>query len=96
MLVLSNVSFLVKIIKEYMLLLNTTYPFSGSSDEIRGLVQGYRDAYKEDGEAIRAHKNYFFIRDWYAPLMIEFEKRLNGIAMMKPMSLTVVGEEQSE
>lgn len=85
-----------KELKGYMLLLNTTYPFSGSSDEIWGLVQGYRDAYKEDDEAIRAHKNYFFIRDWYEPLMIEFEKRLNGIANMKPMSLTVVGEEQSE
>lgn len=85
-----------KELRGYMLYLNAGYPFSGTMQDVRGLVQGYREAYREDDEAIRAHKNYFFIRDWYEPLMIEFEKRLNGIAMMKPMSLTVVGEEQSE
>lgn len=85
-----------KELRGYMLYLNAGYPFSGTMQDVRGLVQGYREAYREDDEAIRAHKNYFFIRDWYEPLMIEFEKRLNGIANMKPMSLTVVGEEQSE
>lgn len=79
-------------LKEYMLMINNGYPFSGSSDEIPNKIQGYKDYFNEDDKAIRNHKNYYIIRDLYEPLMSEFEKRLNGIAQMKPMSFTEVGE----
>lgn len=80
-------------LKEYMLLLNNTYPFSGSSDVIPMIVNEYRKKYKNDDAAIRSHDNYYIIRDTYEPLMADFEKRLDGIAQMKAMSLTEVGEE---
>jgi hypothetical protein len=80
-------------LKEYMLLLNNTYPFSGSSDVIPKIVEEYRNKYKNDDIAIRKHDNYYIIRDTYEPLMADFEKRLDGIAQMKAMSLTEVGEE---
>lgn len=80
-------------LKEYMLLLNNTYPFTGSSDVIPKVVEEYRNKYKNDDIAIRKHDNYYIIRDTYEPLMADFEKRLDGIAQMKAMSLTEVGEE---
>ena len=80
-------------LKEYMLLLNNTYPFSGSSDVIPKIVEEYRNKYKNDDIAIRKHDNYYIIRDTYEPLMADFEKRLDGIAQMKAMSLTEVGKE---
>lgn len=80
-------------LKTYMLLLNNTYPFSGSSNEIPMIVNEYRKKYKDDDAAIRSHDNYYIIRDTYEPLMADFEKRLDGIAQMKAMSLTEVGEE---
>lgn len=80
-------------LKEYMLLLNNTYPFSGSPDIIPKIVEEYRNKYKNDDIAIRKHDNYYIIRDTYEPLMADFEKRLDGIAQMKAMSLTEVGEE---
>lgn len=79
-------------LKEYMLMINNGYPFSGSSDEIPNKIQGYKDYFNEDDKAIRNHDNYYIIRDTYEPLMYDFEKRLNYIAQMKPMSLTEVGE----
>ena len=84
---------MLKELKEYMLLLNNTYPFSGSSDVIPMIVNEYRKKYKNDDAAIRSHDNYYIIRDTYEPLMADFEKRLDGIAQMKAMSLTEVGEE---
>lgn len=80
-------------LKEYMLLLNNTHPFTGSSDVIPKVVEEYRNKYKNDDIAIRKHDNYYIIRDTYEPLMADFEKRLDGIAQMKAMSLTEVGEE---
>ena len=79
-------------LKEYLLMINNGYPFSGSSDEIPNKIQGYKDYFNEDDKAIRNHDNYYIIRDTYEPLMYDFEKRLNYIAQMKPMSLTEVGE----
>lgn len=79
-------------LKEYMLMINNGYPFSGSSDEIPNKIQGYKDYFNEDDKAIRNHDNYYIIRDTYELLMYDFEKRLNYIAQMKPMSLTEVGE----
>ena len=84
---------MIKELEEYMLLLNNTYPFSGSSDVIPKIVEEYRNKYKNDDIAIRKHDNYYIIRDTYEPLMADFEKRLDGIAQMKAMSLTEVGEE---
>lgn len=80
-------------LKTYMLLLNNTYPFSGSSDTIPMIVEEYRKKYKDDDKAIRLHDNYYIIRDRYEPLMADFERRLDGIAQMKAMSLTEVGKE---
>lgn len=79
-------------LEEYMLLINNCYPFSGSSNEIPHKVQEYKECFIEDDKAIRNHENYYIIRDMYEPLMFEFEKRLNYIAQMKPMSLTEVGK----
>ena len=79
-------------LKEYMLLINTGTPFDGSSNEIPRKVQEYKKYFIEDDKAIRNHDNYYIIRDMYEPLMSEFEKRLNYIAQMIPMSLTEVGE----
>lgn len=80
-------------LKEYMLLLNNTYPFTGSSDVIPMIVEEFRKKYMNDDKAIRLHDKYYVIRDMYEPLMADFEKRLNGIAKMKTMSFTEVGEE---
>ena len=79
-------------LKDYMLMINNIHPFSGSSDEIPNKIQEYKNCFKEDDKAIRNHDNYYIIRDTYEPLMYDFEKRLNYIAQMKPMSLTEVGE----
>ena len=81
-------------LEEYMLLINNCYPFGGSSNEIPHKVQEYKKCFIEDDKAIRNHDNYYIIRDLYEPLMSEFEKRLNYIAQMKPMSLTEVGKPQ--
>ena len=75
-----------------MLMINNCYPFSGSSNEIPHKVQEYKECFIEDDKAIRNHENYYIIRDMYEPLMSDFEKRLNYIAQMIPMSLTEVGE----
>lgn len=79
-------------LKEYMLLINTGSHFAGSSIEISRKVQEYKEYFMDDDKAIRNHENYYIIRDMYEPLMYDFEKRLNYIAQMKPMSLTEVGE----
>ena len=50
-------------LKEYMLMINNGYPFSGSSDEIPNKIQGYKDYFNEDDKAIRNHDNYYIIRD---------------------------------
>jgi len=80
-------------LKEYMLLLNNVYPFSGSCDIIPQQVQDYRDTFKEDDEMIRKHENYYLIRDIYEPLMAKFDRRLEFIAQMKPVSLSEVDKE---
>ena len=84
---------MLKELKEYMLMINNSYPFSGSSEQIKAQVDEYRGFYKETDAAIKRHCDYYIIRDEYERLMMAFEKRLDGIAQMKAMSSTNVGEE---
>ncbi len=86
-------SWLLKELKEYMLSINNTYPFTGTPQEVLLIVTNYKELYKADDEAIRRHENYYLIRDGYEPLMSDFNKRLDGIAQMKAMSNSEVGEE---
>lgn len=83
-------------LKEYMLMINNTYPFSGSSNEIPHKIQEYKNYFKKDDKAIRNHDNYFFIRDRYEVLMKEFDKRLNYIAQSIAVSENEVGKPQEE
>lgn len=80
-------------LKEFMLLINNGYSLDGHPNNIILNVQRYKDLFKDNDMAIRSHDNYYVIRDTYEPLMADFEKRLNGIAKMKTMSFTEVGEE---
>lgn len=86
-------------LKDYMLLLNNTAPFSGTKSEIKTKVDHYRELFKGDDEAIRKHTNFYIIRAKYESYMNEFDKRLHNIEEMKPCGLIEVGlsfEEETE
>ena len=86
-------------LKDYMLLLNNTTPFSGTKSEIKTKVDHYRELFKRDDEAIRKHTNFYIIRAKYESYMNEFDKRLHNIEEMKPCGLIEVGlsfEEETE
>lgn len=80
-------------LEEYMLLINIGFPFDGNPSEISTKIEGYKELFKDDDNAIRQNTNFYIIKDMYESLMGDFNIRLNGIAQMKTMSLTEVGEE---
>lgn len=77
-------------LKSYMLCLNNTYPFTGASEKVVSIVNEYKSYYKDIDNVIRKHENYYIIRTGYELLMTAFDKRLECIAQMKPMSLTEI------
>lgn len=74
-------------LEEYILLIDSGF-FSGTKDEVNIQVNDYISYSIEDIKAIRAHKNFYLIRDRYNRCIDAFFKRMDKIKRLENVSRT--------
>ncbi len=75
-------------LRNYML--NVVMPSfgSGTPQQIKSAVDDFRNIFNPIDQSIRNHKNFFFIKERYVPLIKSFNIRLDNIASFKNVGLT--------
>ena len=74
-------------LEEYILLIDGGF-FSGTKEDVNNQVNDYISYSIEDTKAIRAHKNFYLIRDRYNRCIDAFFKRMDKIKKSESVSRT--------
>lgn len=74
-------------LENYILLIDGSF-FSGAKDEVNKQVNDYISYSIEDTKAIRAHKNFYLIRNRYDRCIDAFFKRMDKIKKLESVSRT--------